>query len=112
MGTRGQLTNMIELGVSVVLGIMYIFGVAFITFGNGSGVGIGNIYFSTWAGFVVSLMLASASFKEFTANKAATQEAQANAAPAPTKADIEGGGEDSEKSEKPEAPTEGVEAKE
>jgi hypothetical protein len=36
---------------------LYTAGVAVITFDTGSGITIGNLYFSTWAGFIVSIFL-------------------------------------------------------
>lgn len=59
--------GLVELGLSAVLLIMWVFGVGFITFGGNlsPGTHIGNLYFSTWISFglVVSLLGGLASRK-------------------------------------------------
>ena len=56
----------IELGVSSLLIILWTFGVGFITFGGASspGTSIGNLYFSTWISFVLTVLLFGKSFQE------------------------------------------------
>jgi hypothetical protein len=53
----GTLSIYIETGVALFLFIMYTAGVGVITFDYGSGVTIGNLYFSTWAGFIITIFL-------------------------------------------------------
>jgi hypothetical protein len=47
----------IEAALSLILTIFFMFGVGFITFGDGPGVVLGNIYFSVWIGFLLVLSL-------------------------------------------------------
>lgn len=56
----------VELGVSSVLLILWTFGVGFITFGGSSspGTSIGNLYFSTWISFIITVMIFGKSFQE------------------------------------------------
>lgn len=65
MSVLKKLTAMLELfGASIVL-IFYIFGVAFVTFGSGPGSAIGNLYFSIWISFVVSILLATQCIRDY-----------------------------------------------
>jgi hypothetical protein len=64
---RGNLGIMPETLVSGLMFIMYAFGVAYITFGSGPGIEIGNIYFATWIGFAVAFSLAASCFHELMA---------------------------------------------
>jgi hypothetical protein len=57
MSCVGTLSIYIETGVALFLFIMYTAGVGVITFDYGSGVTIGNLYFSTWAGFIITIFL-------------------------------------------------------
>ena len=47
----------VESGVVVVMLGLYAAGVAVITSENGSGAAIGNLYFSTWIGFLITVFL-------------------------------------------------------
>ena len=47
----------VESGIVVVLLGLYAVGVALITSENGSGAAIGNLYFSTWIGFLITAFL-------------------------------------------------------
>ena len=55
--TSKGITTLQELVVSIVTLIFFTFGVGFITFGEGSGTVIGNLYFSTWFSFSLSVSL-------------------------------------------------------
>ncbi|KAL7560776.1 hypothetical protein ACA910_005343 [Epithemia clementina (nom. ined.)] len=57
----------IELGVSSFLILLWTFGVGFITFGGDKSPGttIGNLYFSTWISFILTVFLFGKSFQEF-----------------------------------------------
>lgn len=54
----GETLNVyVESGTVVIMLGLYTTGVALITFADGSGTSIGNLYFSTWIGFIVTLFL-------------------------------------------------------
>jgi len=55
----------IELMLSVIALIFYAFGTGFITSEDGPGSLLGNLYFSTWAGFISSFMLVCLSGREY-----------------------------------------------
>lgn len=81
MTTKGKIGTKPEAAVSTILAIMYIFGVAYITFGDGAGTTIGNMYFSTMIGFVIAGSLASTCIREVMTEKSgeSTEEAQQDA---------------------------------
>jgi len=54
----------VEAVLSVILSILFIFGVGFVTFGEGPGIILGNIYFSIWIAFVLVLSLAFQSIRD------------------------------------------------
>lgn len=54
----------IEAVLSVFLSIFFIFGVGFVTFGDGPGVILGNIYFSVWIAFSLVLSLGFLSIRD------------------------------------------------
>mmetsp|Transcript_20013 Transcript_20013/g.30088 ORF Transcript_20013/g.30088 Transcript_20013/m.30088 type:complete len:328 (+) Transcript_20013:211-1194(+) len=59
-----RLNMIIEMIISIFMFITYIFGVGFITFGDGPGsLSISNLYFAPWVGFVLSSSLAFESIK-------------------------------------------------
>lgn len=64
MTNLGKMTVYPEAGLSFLLFVLYIAGISVITFGAGKGPGtnIGNLYFSTWLGFVLTMFLASKSW--------------------------------------------------
>lgn len=45
--------------------IIWSFGLGFITFGSGPGQNIGNLYFATWGSFILSVLLAGESIREY-----------------------------------------------
>jgi hypothetical protein len=56
---------MIDTGFSVIMLIMWAFGVSYITFGNSApGAFLGNLYFGTWASFILVLQAAVAGLRE------------------------------------------------
>jgi uncharacterized membrane protein len=73
----------VESGTVVIMLGLYTTGVALITFNDGSGTSIGNLYFSTWLGFLITLFLSVDTFhacmdwwtKRRAAKKAAPQAA-------------------------------------
>mmetsp|Transcript_748 Transcript_748/g.992 ORF Transcript_748/g.992 Transcript_748/m.992 type:complete len:323 (+) Transcript_748:112-1080(+) len=80
MSTMGRPPLMVETGVSFLLIVMYSFGVAYLTFKTGPATAISNFYFSTWAGFVISLLTFGKSVKELFLGEDVTE----NVSPAPT----------------------------
>ena len=56
-----KLGNMVEGMMSLVMLTFWCFGVGYITFNSGPGTVIGNLFFSAWASFGLSVMLASES---------------------------------------------------
>lgn len=64
MSNWGKMTVYPEAGLVFVLFCLYVVGIAVITFGGekGPGTNIGNLYFSTWMGFVLALFLTSKSW--------------------------------------------------
>ena len=53
-----------ELFGSLILLIIWIFGLSFITFGDGPGHSIGNLYFATWICLILSIFLFAEAFTE------------------------------------------------
>lgn len=64
VSTRDKVPIMVETFVSFILLVMYSFGVAYLTFKTGPATNISNFYFSTWAGFVISLLTFGKAIKE------------------------------------------------
>lgn len=77
---RGWLSVWPEAGLTFVLFVLYVVGIAVITFGEGPGTKIGNLYFSTWIGFVLMLFLTSKSWNTVRAEmKGGSEEEEAEA---------------------------------
>lgn len=66
MGSRGLLKTYPEAGMAFVLFAMYVAAIAIVTFGGDKAPAdnMGNLYFSTWIGFVIAFVLSSKSFQE------------------------------------------------
>lgn len=62
---------LIETGVSLLLLVLWCFGVGYITFGISPGHAIGNLYFASWISFVVSVILFSDCLREYLDGQAA-----------------------------------------
>lgn len=58
-----------EWAGSIVMLIIWSFGLGFVTFGEGPGHSIGNLYFATWASFVLSILLFAENYLEYLAAK-------------------------------------------
>ena len=101
----GKLSVYPEAGLTFMLFVLYIVGIAIITFGGnvGPGSNIGNLYFSTWLGFVLTLFLTSKSFNAVR-DKKKGGEAEAEEAEGGEKA--EASGDDKKAEDAPEAPPE------
>ena len=60
----------LEASALSVLFIMWIFGIAYITFGVGApATTIGNLYFATWISFILSMLLMGAAVGEYIAKR-------------------------------------------
>lgn len=57
VANSGKLEMYFETASAFLMFALYTAGVAVITFNDGSGTTIGNLYFSTWAGFIASIFL-------------------------------------------------------
>jgi hypothetical protein len=66
-----QLTVCSELVITTLQLILWCFGVGYITFGKGPGAAIGNLFFSTWIAFILTVFLFAVSFREFVATREA-----------------------------------------
>lgn len=63
-----KVSKVVNASVSFVMLFLWALGVAFVTFGDKSpGNGVGNLYFSSWAAFVMSLFMVSTTIKDFLA---------------------------------------------
>jgi ABC-type Co2+ transport system permease subunit len=92
----GKITFVVESSISVVLFILYIFGVGFVTFGTGPATAVGNLYFSMWIGFSISFFIVSDSLHQYldASGRGSPADGGEEHAPAPVLEDIEqtGGG--------------------
>ena len=72
---KNLLAAIMQLGITVILAIMWIFGVGFITFGglDAPGATIGNLYFSTWISFLLVIALFAESLQAFLSGSAAAE---------------------------------------
>lgn len=86
MAKRNMIPKMFEMIVGVTVLILYGFGVAFITFGDGSGTQVGNLYYFTWISFVTTMVLAFGTFGEFWGGR---KSGESEAAAEETKPEIE-----------------------
>jgi len=75
-----------ELVVSAILFVMYIFGAGYLTFGGGPGTFVGNLYFFTWIGFMITLFLTQNLLAEVRAGRKMATDS--NTAPAPSMEDV------------------------
>lgn len=63
--TQKGLTIVVETAATVFLLALWCFGVSYITFGDGPGSQIGNLFFSSWICFILCVFLFGACFREF-----------------------------------------------
>jgi len=66
----------VELILSVVMVIIWSFGLGFITFGQGPGHSIGNLFFATWATFILSCWIAADCYREWVGGTPSTDQQQ------------------------------------
>lgn len=62
---KGNFSRRSDWCSSAIMVIIWSFGLGFITFGSGPGQNIGNLYFSTWGSFILSVLLAGESYREY-----------------------------------------------
>jgi hypothetical protein len=62
---RGTCSTLGQGCSSVIMALIWSFGLGYITFGEGPGQNIGNLYFSTWASFTLSIFLVAESFRDY-----------------------------------------------
>lgn len=86
----GKMTPTIEIILSSLLFVLYVFGVGFLTFSEGPATTLGNLYFASWIGFIVSFILLAECFDETNAiRNLGGGGGTTTSAPAPALADIE-----------------------
>jgi len=61
---KGNFSQLLDWCSSIVMAIIWCFGLGFITFGSGPGHNIGNLYFATWGSFILSILLVGESYRE------------------------------------------------
>ena len=69
--TRHGLTLMAETSATGVQLVLWCFGVGYITFGTSPGSTIGNLFFSTWVSFLLTVFLFGQCFREYIAGREA-----------------------------------------
>ena len=62
---KQYLTALSEFVMNAIFLVLWCFGVSYITFGASPGSTIGNLYFSTWLTFIMSVFSFAVSFREF-----------------------------------------------
>lgn len=70
---QNGLGRTIEFGITIVLLVLWCFGVGFITFGQSPGAEIGNLYFSTSISFVLVVVLFADAFRAFVGSPAESE---------------------------------------
>ncbi len=63
--TRGNFSHRSDWCSSSIMVIIWSFGLGYITFGEGPGQNIGNLYFATWGSFILSVLLTAESIREY-----------------------------------------------
>lgn len=66
---KQQLTALSEFVINALFLVLWCFGVSYITFGASPGSTIGNLYFSTWLTFLMSVFSFAVSFREYVASR-------------------------------------------
>jgi hypothetical protein len=72
--THQGLTIFAELVSTATLLIVWSFGVGYITFGAGPGTTIGNLYFSCWTCFILTVFLFGQNFRDYLSGSATEQQ--------------------------------------
>jgi hypothetical protein len=76
LATRNMLGLSVETSVTCLQLIFWVFAVSYITFGTSPGSTIGNLYFSTWISFILTVVLFANNFREYVAGREAMVAAQ------------------------------------
>jgi predicted MFS family arabinose efflux permease len=66
---KKQLTSFSDMSINTIHILLWCFGVSYITFGTSPGSTIGNLYFSTWISFILSVFSFAVSFREYVASR-------------------------------------------
>jgi len=74
LSSLGKMVKNLELGIALLVFFMYCAGVALITGSSGPGQGMGNLYFASWIGFVISLFLSASCMQDLISPKEEQQE--------------------------------------
>ena len=86
----GKMTPTVEIILSGLLFVLYTLGVGFLTFSEGPAIALGNLYFASWIGFIVSFVLLAECVVEMNAiRNLGGGGGTTSAAPAPALADVE-----------------------
>lgn len=80
----GSTTEYIESLGAICTTLVWTFTVAFVTFGDGPGHSLGNLFFATWGGFGIAVLITADCFRDYIAKRAL-----AVAAPQPQASNIE-----------------------
>jgi hypothetical protein len=73
---QGVVVSNYELYGSGGLLVLWVFGLAFITFGQGPGHSIGNLYFATWVSLIISIFLFAESLRGYLGGREAAAQQQ------------------------------------
>jgi hypothetical protein len=76
----GHLKQAHEWLGSLLMLIIWCFGLGYITFGEGPGHAIGNLYFATWASFLLSVLLFAECYRDYLGLREQAQNLEVNAA--------------------------------
>lgn len=74
----GSLKLIYEWNAALVMVVLSAFAIAYVTAGNGPGGSIGNLYFATWATFILSILIFTSCHMESIANREKTNATAAN----------------------------------
>jgi len=69
-GGTSTIGQFVEWIGAVVTTIVWTIGLGFVTFGEGPGHSLGNLFFSMWAGFFISLLITTECYHDYIANRA------------------------------------------
>jgi len=71
-----KMNIIVEMIVSVIVTVFYCVGAAYVTDSSGPGSNVGNLYFSTWFGFGLAILLTFSCIKELVAPEHLVEESQ------------------------------------
>jgi len=88
-----KMNIIVEMIVSVIVTVFYCVGAAYVTDSSGPGSNVGNLYFSTWFGFGLAILLTFSCIKELVAPEHLVEESQHPSEVRKPAADSGGGGD-------------------